>query len=173
MKVHGFDFVPEDLRSRTYIAAAKSVKDAHFAMNNFYNEPDPMKALASLGKTIPMPALPAVMSAVLCVVLGNPYGVSHAAMPYARQVLQALTKERWRYYLDECLRGDDAILAKISSNSIVGRWLDVVSAYKLSEAEVVKPDLKKLLEASDKREKPVVQSIASRMFDQVRVRAAP
>jgi hypothetical protein len=46
--VRGFDYVPETLRSGTYTSAAKDVLSAHEQMNNFYNEPAPMKALASL-----------------------------------------------------------------------------------------------------------------------------
>src|SRR5690242_18967145 len=55
LKVHGFDFVPEDVRSRTFIATASRLQEVHFAGNNFYNEPAPMKALASLGTVIPTP----------------------------------------------------------------------------------------------------------------------
>src|SRR5689334_5279565 len=43
-----FDYVPESLRSRAFIDAANKVIEAHFGWNNFYNEPAPMKALASL-----------------------------------------------------------------------------------------------------------------------------
>jgi hypothetical protein len=46
MRVNGFDFVPETLRSETFRAAARAVLGAHLAWDNFYNEPKPMEALA-------------------------------------------------------------------------------------------------------------------------------
>ena len=79
LKVKGFDFVPENLRSDTFVKAAEGVLRAHDGFNNFYNEPAPVRNLAKLGSTIPAPALPACMTALLCVVLGNSYGVSRVA----------------------------------------------------------------------------------------------
>jgi hypothetical protein len=70
-EVAGFDSVPENLRSATFTRAAKDVMDAHQGMNNFYNEPSPMRALASLGSTIPSSAFPVCMTATLCAWLGN------------------------------------------------------------------------------------------------------
>src|SRR5205823_7709859 len=52
MRVRGFDFVPENLRSNTFSRAAEKVLQAHEAFNNFHNEPARMRALASLGTAI-------------------------------------------------------------------------------------------------------------------------
>ena len=79
LKVHGFDYVPEDLRSRTFIEAAAHLKGVHFDLNNFYNEPVAIKALASLGTTIPVPAISTCVTSILCVRLGNQYGISYRA----------------------------------------------------------------------------------------------
>ena len=49
LKVEGFDFVPENLRSTTFKNAARAVIETHFAFNNFYNEPPMVRALATLG----------------------------------------------------------------------------------------------------------------------------
>ena len=78
-KFGGFDYVPESLRSATFTRAAKEVLAAHESYQNFYNEPAPMQALASLGSTIPAPAFPLCMKATLSVVLGNQYGHTLAA----------------------------------------------------------------------------------------------
>jgi len=59
VKVRGFDFVPENLRSDTFVKAAEAIIRAHDEPNNFYNEPAPVRNLAKLGTTIPAPALPA------------------------------------------------------------------------------------------------------------------
>jgi hypothetical protein len=173
MQVHGFDYVPEDLRSRTFISAAKRVKDAHFAANNFYNEPEPMKFLASLGSTVPPPAFAEVMSATLCVLLGNPYGVSWAAATHAKELLGTLAPERWRYYLEECLPGDDVVLPKIAHSVTVKRWFDLVAAHNLDSLELLKRnDVRKLIEHSEKRETPIVTMLADRLYSRLRTKSA-
>jgi len=173
MAVHGFDYVPEDLRSRTFITAAKKVQEVHFAMNNFYNEPEPMKALATLGTSIPMPAFPACMTAVLCVRLGNRYGVSMAAQEYATEMLQGLSPERWRYYLDECLPSDDVVLSKLEDSvEITNRWLKLISTLDINAIEPKRSDMKKLLKHSVKNEGVRVQEIAARLYQQARERAS-
>ncbi len=106
LAVSGFDFVPENLRSTTFIKVASEVIAAHQGMNNFYNEPAPMRELASLGTSIPGPALASCMTAVLCVRLGNFYGRAFAAQPYAIAMIESLSVDRWMYYLNECLEQD-------------------------------------------------------------------
>ena len=110
--VQGFDFVPESLRSQSFSAAASNVISVHTAMNNFYNEPAAIQALSRLGTTIPWPAFPICMSAVLAVKLGNGYGVSNLAIPIANDLLRRMTKNQWDYYLNECLPGDELVLQK-------------------------------------------------------------
>ena len=63
----GFDYVPESLRSNSFTKAAHAVLAAHQGMNNFYNEPKPMKELAAMGSSIPGPAFGNVMTATLAV----------------------------------------------------------------------------------------------------------
>lgn len=57
LKVRGFDFVPEDLRSKSFIKAANALIAAHEGMNNFYNEPGPARHLDAMGSTIPTPGI--------------------------------------------------------------------------------------------------------------------
>lgn len=90
ISVRGFDFVPESLRSSTFTEAAARVLSAHFELNNFYNEEAPMKALANLGTSIPMPAFAKCMEATMAVRLGNRWGRSWQAQPFADRVLKSL-----------------------------------------------------------------------------------
>jgi hypothetical protein len=122
LKVSGFDYVPENLRSRTILEAALRVQDAHFGWDNFHTEPAPMRALASLGSSIPIPAFARCMTAILCVRIGNPYGVSHAAQPYTNQMLDKVTTERWTYFFDRCLPADDVLLGELQNDAIAARW---------------------------------------------------
>lgn len=53
MQVHGFDYVKENVRSRTYISVANKLQDAHYAPYNFYTELGIIDKLEGLGTTIP------------------------------------------------------------------------------------------------------------------------
>src|SRR6185369_13983966 len=55
LAVAGFDYVPENLRSTTFVKVASEVIAAHQGMNNFYNEGAPIRELASPGTSIPGP----------------------------------------------------------------------------------------------------------------------
>jgi hypothetical protein len=135
LQVKGFDFVPEDLRSRTFISSALDLQNIHFAMNNFYNEPTAIKNLYALGTVIPMPAFANCMTAILCVRLGNTYGISVAAQATANKLLSSLSALRWSYYLNDCLPGDNVILGKLTDNNIAQRWCELVNEYSLVNTE--------------------------------------
>jgi hypothetical protein len=149
--VQGFDFVPESLRSQTFAAAASNVISMHTGMNNFYNEPAAILALAKLGTTIPWPAFPICMSAVLAVKLGNQYGISSAAQSYAMNLLDRLTDNQWEYYLNECLRGDVLILQKLAwYDKTKMKWLELVNEFSLNSRAIKSQEITKLLLAKNK-----------------------
>lgn len=131
LKVKGFDYVPEDLRSRSFLAAAQKVIEAHEGMNNFYNEGAPTRALAEMGSTIPRPAFALCMTAALAVRLGNPYGICYEAQSYANSILRKVTPERWLFYLDSCLRTDERILEKLNDDRPFARWVALISEFGL------------------------------------------
>ncbi|MGH9533415.1 MAG: hypothetical protein ACRD2E_01000 [Terriglobales bacterium] len=163
--VRGFDYVPENLRSATFTRVAGNVIGAHQGMNNFYNEPAPMKELASLGTSIPGPALPACMTAALCVRLGNSYGASFGAQDAANEVLASVSSERWIYYLEDRLDRDPIILPKLASpGRPLQRWVDLVSALNLHPAQLAGKDVKALLRATNEKAPAKVMGIALRMY---------
>lgn len=130
LKVKGFDYVPENLRSVTFQKAAKSVVEVHFAFNNFYNEPSVVRRLSNLGSVIPAPALLDCFQAYLVVFMGNRYGVSHVAADIADDKLSEISKDRWKYYFEKGIQTDEVVLNKLSSGIGVSK-------------------LKRLLEAND------------------------
>lgn len=133
LKVNGFDYVPETVRSRTFLKAAEKIIEAHEAINNFYNEPAPVRELKALGSTIPIPAFPSCASAILCVKIGNSYGVSNAAQTDANAILKAFTKERWTHYLNECLPTNPRLLDKLIFDNQRSRFIQIAREYKLNE----------------------------------------
>lgn len=125
LKVRGFDYVPEQLRSQTFLKAAEAIIRAHEGMNNFYNEEAPTAALERLGTVIPAPALANCMTALLCVRLGNSYGVSWSAYPIADKLLKRQGPERWAYYLENVLPGEPRIIEKLTDNPPADQWLNL------------------------------------------------
>jgi hypothetical protein len=149
LDVHGFDFVPETLRSDTYTEAAAKVLSAHFAMNNFYNERQPMEALANLGTSIPMPAFAKCLEATLAVYLGNHWGNAWSAEPAATRVLDSLTTTKWAYYFNECLPRDRTVLDKlIFDDTPARRWHTFVTKYLPKDFTPKERYVKELLDAS-------------------------
>lgn len=164
--VQGFDFVPESLRSQTFAAAAANVIGVHTAMNNFYNEPAAIQTLSRLGTTIPWPAFPICMSAILAVKLGNSYGVSNAAIPAADQLLARMTRNQWEYYLNECLPGDELVLQKLTWYSKPrAQWLALVREFSLPERADKAAQVTKLLKASRKGDDSSTAAAAKALLD--------
>lgn len=145
--VRGFDFVPENLRSDTFSLAAHKVMQAHFAFNNFYTERAPMEELALLGTTIPKPAFPVCLTAILCVYLGNSYGTAHAAQGPAVGMLTALRQEQWEYYLNECLRTDNTILDKLDASKPASRWVELCQQFGLHQMKLQLAEVQNLVAA--------------------------
>jgi hypothetical protein len=144
--VQGFDYVPETLRSQTYTEVAHRLMQTHYAFNNFYNEPEAIRELFELGTTIPKPAFPLCMSAILCVRLGNRYGVSVAAQEPANAILSELRKTQWEYYLNECLPSDKNILEKIASGgNTLERWKSLVEEFSLQNVPLADKYVQRVL----------------------------
>lgn len=133
LKVQGFDFVPENVRSHTFLKAAEKLIEAHEGLNNYYNEPGPIKELRSLGTTIPIPAFPVCATAVMCVYLGNSYGICNAAQSDASAVMGGFTNERWEYYLDDCLPSDARMLTKLAYEKPKARFTLLVNEFGLDK----------------------------------------
>lgn len=127
LKVKGFDFVPEDLRSSSFIKAANEVLVAHEGMNNFYNEPAPTNTLYRMGSVIPIPAFPICMTAILSIKLGNRYGTCRAAQDSANAMLKTITYDRWVYFFNECIQTNERILYKLSMENPLGEWMQLFS----------------------------------------------
>ncbi len=149
IKVHGFDFVPESLRSNSFTQAAAAVLSAHFGWNNFYNEEQPMMVLASMGSAIPRPAFANCMEAALAVWLGNRWGYSFGAESQANIIFRSLRQEQWDYYLNECLVGDKTILDKLAGdNNPCQRWITLADTYAFASRTIKDKQVRKLLDAT-------------------------
>ncbi len=165
LKVKGFDFVPENLRSNSYIIAAKELLSAHQGINNYYNEPAKARYLSQMGNSIPAPAFGACMTAVLACKLGNDYGISWDAQSYLDNILQTTSKDRWAYYLSSVLPHDRVILYKLLGNQTLDRWFGLVQEYGLSEIDMHgDKNIKELLAYSDTNQKTKLKAVVSKIL---------
>lgn len=166
LKVKGFDFVPENLRSDTFVKAADAIIKAHEGLNNFYNEAAPVKALTKLGTTIPTPAFPACLSALLCVTLGNRYGVAWSAQADADSILDSVTMERWAYYLNNVLPSDTRIFGKLFLQSPRTRFIALVMQRNLGQVDFKNKTVQQLIEAAAKSNDAKVENLARKMHEE-------
>jgi len=164
MKVAGFDYVPENLRSNTYKKAARAVITAHFSFGNFVGEIAPVNQLASLGTTIPAPALADCIQAYLCVFLGNFYGESWSAAPVARKELKKLTPERIQYYFGKVIHTDEVILQKFEYDKPAENFISLTHDLDLGNLIETNSGSYKLIHAAQKKSISLVQSEAKRLL---------
>ena len=132
LQVHAFDYVKENVRSRTYIQVANKLLDVHFDVNNFYNEPGIIKKLEDLGSQIPTLALKETITSVLYVKLGNSYGTSWSAETIADRILERLTESEWITSINDC-------------NKMRNQWKSVIKKYNLKELTISNPQIKRLV----------------------------
>ena len=138
LKVRGFDYVKENIRSRTYISVANKLIDAHFSVNNFYTEPGLIQKLENLGTAIPKLALKECITAVLFVKLGNGYGVSWNAAEIADRILDKLGAGDWETYIDKYMFEERLLVDSICENrNIRKNWKTLVEKFKLNELNII------------------------------------
>ena len=173
LKVSGFDYVPEGLRSHAFLEAAANLQAAHFAMDNFYNEPAPMRALAKLGTSIPRPAFHKCVTAITLVRIGNRYGVSTAAQHDASRMLKDVSTDRWEYFFDGCLPVDDVLLTELADSRIAERWCAMIKETpRLGKVTPTNRLARQLLEASKSGKVDTVMKRAASLLEAMRTVSA-
>lgn len=167
LKVKGFDYVPENLRSSTFKKAAKSVLEAHFGMNNYYTEGPLVSNLSKLGSSIPAPAFIDCIQAYLCVYLGNQWGHAYSAAPIAEVELKKIPTDRWVYYFSKVIHNDELILQKIMSSKPRERFFLFIHSNltSLRSEESITGDNKKLLDSLISKKTDRVINIAEKMYN--------
>ena len=168
MSVGGFDYVPENLRSLSFIEAAKKLKSTHYAMNNFYNEPNAVNMLNKMGTKIPKPAIKECISATLMVLLGNAYGRSFDAVTPATNILQKLSQSDWVYYIEQCLIYDEEVLQKISAGDVrTERWCNIAKDFNLLSLEYSNSKIQEFIKFSTNSDKNNTKACANSFYRKI------
>nr|WP_320037797.1 hypothetical protein [uncultured Bacteroides sp.] len=168
LKVNGFDYVPENLRSSTFKNAARIVVETHFAFNNFYNEPSAVKSLANLGSVIPSPALINCIQAYLLVYLGNAYGISIAAASIAHEELTKITTDRWIYYFEKVIQNDDIILLNIRFKNQIDRFGDFLIETGNNNLTNLSKDIQILYNAIIRKQYSTVNKLSILLYNKIK-----
>lgn len=168
LKVKGFDYVPENLRSMTFQKAAKTVIETHFAFNNFYNEPAVVRRLSNLGSTIPSPALLDCFQAYIAVYIGNRYGVSTAAARIAEEKLSEISTDRWKYYFERGIQNDEVILNKLNAGIGLTKLKILLESNHLDEFKEMPKLNQDLYDAILKANGHRAKSITEKMFEKIK-----
>jgi hypothetical protein len=168
LKVKGFDYVPESLRSTTFIDAANELLRLHHGLDNYYNEPAGVKHLLSLGTSIPVPALGVCITATLACKLGNSYGRSNAAQKYLDEILVGISSDRWEYYINQVLPVNETILYKLQESSPARNWNSVVVTYNLDKVNCKNAIVEKLIKAGKENRVNQIFNYAKELCDKIR-----
>jgi hypothetical protein len=110
------------------------------------------------------------MSAVLSVRLGNSYNISYDAQRYASAILKRVSKERWVYFLKDCLKTDDRILYKLLEDKPRKRWIELVNEFSLgtlATQEVQDRTVRHLLVESESGRGANIEKHASKLIAQL------
>lgn len=168
IKVGGFDYVPENLRSLSFVNVAKKVKSVHYAMNNFYNEPSVVKELGRMGSKIPRPAIKEVISATFMILMGNVYGRSFDAVEPAKDILRKLTESDWVYYIEQCLPYDEEVLSKMQAgDERTGRWCGIIEEFEIDKFDFSSTKVKEFIKYSVKGDRRNVKVIAGNYLKKI------
>lgn len=146
LKVQGFDYVPETTRSSTFTKSAAKLLAAHEGIDNFHTEGPAAAELAKLGSTIPMPAFQICATATICSYLGNMWGHSWAAESHLTSIMHNFSKEKWEFYLNECLPVDSTVLYKLKSTKPYQRWKQIATTYRFDLLSLKNPKIKVLVD---------------------------
>lgn len=169
LKLKGFDYVPENVRSNTFIDAAKRIIATHNGMNNFYNEPGAVDYLASLGTVIPGPAVGVCLTALLCVKLGSRYGYSFLAQGKADELLKTMSKEKRLYYYQKILPYDELILEKLKIEACAQRWCELEFNSDLEDIKTGSISLNRLITATKEKNLQTIrlcaEKISTKLYD--------
>lgn len=168
LKVHGFDYVPENLRSTAFIQEAKKLKMVHNSFDNFYNEPGAVSRLERLGTKIPKPAISESITSTLMVMLGNRYGVSYGAIEKCEKILDKLSMDDWKFYLEYCMPTAEDVLYKLTYNKDMrNRWVSIVNKYKLNEISISNKNIRNIIVSADKDDLSGIKNNASTLINKL------
>lgn len=127
--VDGVSFIPQSYLDVIFSKHAQRLIDAHFGMNNFYNEPGYAKDLRNLGYEVPISALKLYVKAVVLSFVGNFYGISNNAQTYNTEMLSNLSQTGIRV-LFQLISSDSEVVRELAYTSPASRLIVLMDLLK-------------------------------------------
>lgn len=127
--VEGVSYIPEGYKDIIFSKHSRLLIDAHFGMNNFYNEPGYARDLASLGNDVPTSAIQSYVKAIVLSYIGNCYGISRNAQSYNEEMLTNLSQTGVRT-LFRLISNDKQVVRELCSMSPAGRLKELMLLIK-------------------------------------------
>ena len=115
-KLHLTSLLDDSERHEIISRACKKLYSVHVAFDNFYNEPAFAERLADLSDmAIPGTAKNEYVFVVLLCYVGNPYGVSHAAVPYYEKMIKNFSPQEIQIMLTTIQSEDNLLNRRMSA----------------------------------------------------------
>lgn len=140
--VDGVSYIPEGYKDIIFSKHSRLLIDAHFGMNNFYNEPGYARDLVSLGYDVPTSAIQSYVKAIVLSYVGNCYGVSHNAQSYNEDMITNLSQTGVRT-LFRLISKDKQVVRELCSISPAGRLKELM---QLIKEKTMLPEQKQLFD---------------------------
>ncbi|WP_036876362.1 hypothetical protein [Xylanibacter oryzae] len=123
--VDGINYIPESFKDIIFKKHSQLLIDAHYGWNNFYNETEYAKDLASLGKEVPISAIYTYVKAIILSFVGNSYGIATNAQQYNKLMISNLSQTSIRT-LFKIIDTDIDVIRELSSNKPTRRLQDLM-----------------------------------------------
>ena len=134
--VGGLAYLPPDARALEITERVQAVETAHLGFNNFYSEPVPAKALASLipdTGAIPDVVRPDYVRVLTLAHIGNPYGVSWEADTYYEQLIARFGDREIRHFVR--LVEDPTVISRLAHTRPAERFLRTAAELRARTAD--------------------------------------
>lgn len=120
--VGGNSFLPEDDLSLKILESVENLKNAHYGMNNFYNEPAHAKTLSTYipnNGAIPKNIRFDYVKILILVRIGNGYGLSNSAVSYYDEMIKKFQDNEFKEFAKLLL--DEQMVSRLDRHSICAK----------------------------------------------------
>lgn len=162
--VDGVAYIPQTLLDIIFTKHSRLLIDAHFGVNNFYNEPGYAKDLKSLGYEIPISAIQIYVKAILLSFVGNCYGCSRDAQPYNIDMISNLTQTGIRA-LFRLLNDDVQVVRELSYQFPASRLKILMDVIK---EKTMLPEQKQLYDYIDKSDPSTISHYFDKKYNTIK-----
>lgn len=128
--VGGNSFLPEDDLSLKISETLENLRNSHYGMNNFYNEPAHAKILSDYipeNGSIPKNIRYEYVKILVLVSIGNGWGVSNSAKPYYDEMVNKFQENEFKEFTN--LLFDDEIISRLKHRNCSESFMNLAKSF--------------------------------------------